>query len=77
LLRILIPIEPPESEVLIYWLDKLGFAGFTEENNGLLAYIEQNRYEEKAFYQALDNHPGLDKNRKTFRDIPHQNWNER
>ncbi len=74
--EIFIPVKTPEQDVLIYRLDKLGFSGFEETQNGLYAYIEYPAYDSKMFYETLTLFTHIDPNQVIFKTLPHQNWNE-
>lgn len=71
-------IEPvaPWSEILMAELIEIGFDSFTEENDGILAYIPQDIYSEQELLQVpLLNNPEI-KITYTFSEMPNINWNE-
>lgn len=73
--EISIPVDHTEKDLLIYELDQLGFTGFVEKEDGLLAYIEQADYNVKSFREVINSFskPGIES--ITFKTIENQNWN--
>ncbi|NAW51922.1 50S ribosomal protein L11 methyltransferase [Elizabethkingia argentiflava] len=69
------PVEP-WSEILMAELIELGFDSFTEKNNGILAYIQSDLFNEEALkIKSLLNHQEV-KVSYTFKKMPNINWNE-
>jgi ribosomal protein L11 methyltransferase len=74
-----ISLQPllPAKEVLLYELGELGFDSFTEEPNGLNAYIPSKDYNQQAFEALLEHiKPHLEVVEVEINTIPDQNWNE-
>jgi ribosomal protein L11 methyltransferase len=62
-------------EMLPYWLEPLGFEGFHEDQDALMAFIAADRYDREAMQQVfrLNRFPEV---RFRERVIPRKNWNE-
>ncbi len=73
--EISIPVDYAEKDVLIYELDQLGFTGFVEQDNGLLAYIEETDYDHQSFRETLNSFQSLSIGSISFQTIENQNWN--
>lgn len=73
-----IKIEPvyPWNEILMAELINIGFDSFTEEQDGILAYIPKNLLNEEELKSVwLFNHDEV-KISYTFQEMPNINWNE-
>lgn len=71
-------IEPlqPWNEILMAELIEIGFDSFTEEYDGILAYIPKHLFQEKELVEInLLQNPDL-KISYTFEEMPNINWNE-
>lgn len=71
-------IEPlyPWNEILMAELINIGFDSFTEEQDGILAYIPKNLLNEEELKSVwLFNHDEV-KISYTFQEMPNINWNE-
>ncbi|SFI67972.1 ribosomal protein L11 methyltransferase [Kaistella treverensis] len=71
-------IQPlqPWNEILMAELIEVGFDSFTEEHDGILAYIQADLFQEDALHelQLLQN-PEVQIS-YTFQEMPNINWNE-
>lgn len=71
-------IEPlqPWNEILMAELIQIGFDSFTEEQNGILAYVQKELFKEEELQSLwLLNHDEV-KIFYTFKEMPNINWNE-
>ena len=71
-------IEPlqPWNEILMAELIEIGFDSFTEEYDGILAYIPKELFQEKELKEInLLQNPDI-KISYTFEEMPNINWNE-
>ena len=71
-------IEPlqPWNEILMAELIEIGFDSFTEEYDGILAYIPKDLFQEKELKEInLLQNPDI-KISYTFEEMPNINWNE-
>ncbi|MGL6037283.1 MAG: 50S ribosomal protein L11 methyltransferase [Soonwooa sp.] len=69
------PVQP-WSEILMAELIGIGFDSFTEEHDGILAYIQEDLYKEENL-KALNllNSPDVETSYE-YRQMPNINWNE-
>lgn len=66
----------PWNEILMAELIEIGFDSFTEENDGILAYIPKNLFQEKELQEVpLLSNPEVQIS-YTFSEMPNINWNE-
>ncbi|WP_297984963.1 50S ribosomal protein L11 methyltransferase [uncultured Chryseobacterium sp.] len=66
----------PWNEILMAELIEIGFDSFTEENDGILAYIQKELYNEAELKEvSLLNNPEVQVT-YTFSEMPNINWNE-
>lgn len=71
-------VNPPQpwSEILMAELIHIGFDSFTEESNGILAYIPKSDFDEQQLQALyLFNQEGLALV-YTYQEMPNINWNE-
>ncbi len=69
------PVQP-WSEILMAELIGIGFDSFTEEHDGILAYIQEDLYSEEALKELnLLNSPDVEISYE-YRQMPNINWNE-
>ncbi len=71
-------VTPPQpwSEILMAELMECGFDSFTEEHDGILAYIPKERYDEAELKETpLLNHSEV-RVEYSFSEMPNINWNE-
>ncbi|WP_300670201.1 50S ribosomal protein L11 methyltransferase [Soonwooa sp.] len=69
------PVQP-WSEILMAELIGIGFDSFTEELDGILAYIQEDLYSEEALKELnLLNSPDVEISYE-YRQMPNINWNE-
>lgn len=69
------PVQP-WSEILMAELIGIGFDSFTEEHDGILAYIQEDLYSEEALKDLnLLNSPDVEISYES-RQMPNINWNE-
>ncbi|MFB9863358.1 50S ribosomal protein L11 methyltransferase [Rufibacter immobilis] len=64
------------AEILIAELGELGFDTFQETENGFQAYIEEDRFEEKALQEVLERYRFAGEFPYQTKSIAKQNWNE-
>ena len=77
-LELNIKIEPlqPWNEILMAELINIGFDSFTEENDGILAYVPEDSFSEDELKNLwLLNHDEV-KISYTIQEMPNINWNE-
>ena len=66
----------PWNEILMAELIEIGFDSFTEEHDGILAYIQKDTFKEKELQQVpLLQNPEI-KISCTHQEMPNINWNE-
>lgn len=69
------PLEP-WNEILMAELIQVGFDSFTEEHDGILAYIQEELLDEPAIKELqIMNHPEVSIS-YTYEKMPNINWNE-
>lgn len=69
------PVQP-WSEILMAELIEVGFDSFTEEHDGILAYIQKEVFDEEAMKSLyIFNHEEV-KISYSFQEMPNINWNE-
>lgn len=69
------PLQP-WNEILMAELIEIGFDSFTEEHDGILAYIQKDLFNEEALKEInLFQHDEV-KISYTFQEMPNINWNE-
>lgn len=69
------PLQP-WNEILMAELIEIGFDSFTEEHEGILAYIQKDLFNEEALKEInLFQHDEV-KISYTFQEMPNINWNE-
>lgn len=71
-------IEPlqPWNEILMAELIEVGFDSFTEEHDGILAYIQKDLFTESSLQNvSLLTHPEVEIS-YTYSEMPNINWNE-
>jgi ribosomal protein L11 methyltransferase len=64
------------SDLLIARLTSLGFEGFQETEDALLAYIPEDNFNEKLLLKVIVSVSDKNKIRYTLKKIKEQNWNE-
>lgn len=64
------------KEILIAFLDLLGFESFEDDDNGILAYIQENNFNECAVKKLLQEHFSNMEINYNYEKISNQNWNE-
>ena len=77
-LELNIKIEPlqPWNEILMAELINIGFDSFTEENDGILAYVPEDSFSEEELKNLwLLSHDEV-KISYTIQEMPNINWNE-
>jgi ribosomal protein L11 methyltransferase len=77
-IEVSVSVNPKEegSDVLIAQLSDLGFESFVESDNGFLAYIQQDGYEEQQLKEVFDEFSTFYKIEYSKKVIPQQNWNK-
>ena len=70
-----IPCLPPVGEMLSAELSLLGFEGFEENENGLIAFVPENELPNEAAYLAVLSHYGLVDTEISKTAIAQRNWN--
>lgn len=73
--KILLNPVMPSREVLLYHLGEIGYDSFTEEENGLNAYVPTSDFSEEKLKKVLSELNEVDLS-YTFEHIKTQNWNE-
>ncbi|ROI10422.1 50S ribosomal protein L11 methyltransferase [Chryseobacterium sp. H3056] len=69
------PLQP-WSEILMAELIEIGFDSFTEEHDGILAYIQADLFQEASLHEInLLQNPEVQIS-YTFQEMPNINWNE-
>lgn len=69
-------VDSDFAEILLAELAEVGFDSFVDKEDGLMAYIEENIFEEEAFKAVIDKYS--DKTELSFelRKVEKQNWNK-
>ncbi len=79
-LEFVIPVKSwknSEKEILFAKMDKIGFEGFVEGEDDILAYISEEEFVTEAFHQMIDEMAGLQiRVQYRFHRTEEQNWNE-
>ncbi len=70
-----IQVEPDFAEILMAELAELGFDSFTEELDGLNAYIEDDRFQERETKALLEKYASLTPLSYQINGIERKNWN--
>lgn len=70
-----VQVSSPKLEQLIHCLDKLGFNGYLEEEDGIKAYIDVQDFEDEAFWQFIQQ-LGITEEAVSIHRFPHENWNK-
>ncbi len=71
-------VEPKEqgSDILIAQLSELDFESFVESDNGFLAYIQEEQFNEESLKGLFDEFEGVLKINYSHKIIAQQNWNK-
>lgn len=69
------PLQP-WHEILMAELIEVGFDSFTEEHDGILAYIQKELFDEKSMRELYIFNRDEVQIEYTFQDMPNINWNE-
>ncbi|WP_332032653.1 50S ribosomal protein L11 methyltransferase [Kaistella sp.] len=69
------PLQP-WNEILMAELIEIGFDSFTEEHEGILAYIQKNLFDEKQLQEISMFSNEAVEIFYTYREMPNINWNE-
>lgn len=69
------PLQP-WNEILMAELIEIGFDSFTEEHEGILAYIQKNLFDEKQLQEINLFSNEAVKISYTYKEMPNINWNE-
>lgn len=72
---IISPLQP-WNEILMAELIEIGFDSFTEEHEGILAYIQKNLFDEKQLQEISMFSNEAVEIFYTYREMPNINWNE-
>ena len=65
--------EKELSEILIAFLDDLGFQGFLEEENSVIAYMDENEFHDSLLTDVKNLHQDISD--VIYRTVPEKNWN--
>jgi ribosomal protein L11 methyltransferase len=74
--EIIIQVEPDFAEILMAELAEIGFDSFTEEIDGINAYIEDDRFQERETKALLEKYASLTALSYQINGIERKNWNE-
>lgn len=69
------PLQP-WNEILMAELIEIGFDSFTEEHNGILAYIQKNLFDDKQLQEINMFSNEAVEISYTYQEMPNINWNE-
>ncbi|WP_031529579.1 50S ribosomal protein L11 methyltransferase [Dyadobacter crusticola] len=69
-------IEPDFSEIIMAELGELGFESFVETDSGLLAYIQEEDFDENALQAIIAKYLDLTAIAATWKSLERRNWNE-
>ncbi|KQS25338.1 50S ribosomal protein L11 methyltransferase [Dyadobacter sp. Leaf189] len=69
-------IEPDFSEIIMAELGELGFESFVETESGLLAYIQEEVFDENALQGIVAKYLDLTAIAATWKSLERRNWNE-
>jgi ribosomal protein L11 methyltransferase len=69
-------IESDFSEIIMAELGELGFESFVESDEGLLAYIQEDSFDENALQSVIAKYLDLTAIAVTWKSLERRNWNE-
>jgi len=69
-------VEPDFSEILMAELGEAGFESFVETEEGLLAYIQENDFDENEIHKLTAKYLELTTIAATWKSLERRNWNE-
>ncbi|WP_138482674.1 50S ribosomal protein L11 methyltransferase [Dyadobacter bucti] len=69
-------LEPDYSEILMAELGEAGFESFVETDEGLLAYIPENDFDENELNKLTAKYQDLTAIAATWKSLERRNWNE-
>jgi ribosomal protein L11 methyltransferase len=71
-----IKVEPDFSEIIVAELGELGFESFVETDEGLLAYIPEENFQETELNELTAKYLELTAIATTWKSLERKNWNE-
>ncbi|MCF0065515.1 50S ribosomal protein L11 methyltransferase [Dyadobacter chenwenxiniae] len=69
-------VDPDFSEILMAELGEAGFESFVETEEGLLAYIQENDFDEQNLHDLTAKYLELTTIAATWKSLERRNWNE-
>ncbi|MCF0042512.1 50S ribosomal protein L11 methyltransferase [Dyadobacter fanqingshengii] len=69
-------VDPDFSEILMAELGEAGFESFVETDEGLLAYIQENDFDEQNLHDLTAKYLELTTIAATWKSLERRNWNE-
>lgn len=69
-------VDPDYSEILMAELGEAGFESFVETEDGLLAYIQENDFDEQNIHDITAKYLELTTIAATWKSLERRNWNE-
>jgi ribosomal protein L11 methyltransferase len=69
-------VDPDYSEILMAELGEAGFESFVETDEGLLAYIQENDFDEQNIHAITAKYLELTTIAATWKSLERRNWNE-
>lgn len=69
-------INPEFSDIFMAELGEIGYETFTEENDGLNAYITEDLFSENAVDEIMERYLGMTPISYSYKTLEKKNWNE-
>ena len=69
-------VDPDFAEILLAELAEIGFDSFLEKEDGLLAYIGEELFDDRAFKQLMENYAARIPLSYGLKKVKRQNWNK-
>jgi len=75
-IEVTVQVDPDFSEIIVAELGEAGFESFVETEEGLLAYIQENDFEEQNIHDLIAKYLELTTIAATWKSLERRNWNE-
>lgn len=69
-------IDADFAEILVAELAEIGFDSFLDKEDGILAYVTEENFQEKPFKQLMEDYASRTALSYTLKGVKKQNWNE-
>jgi ribosomal protein L11 methyltransferase len=70
------PFEEYIADILAVELGEIGFDSFVPTENGMIAYVVENKFDKEKFEQLIANFSFAENIKYAVKNIPQKNWNE-